>query len=159
ELLGERFAVRKGEARIELVRERDADPTRTLLGRATPCVGRDAELAMLEAVWNQCVDDGHARAVLVTGDAGVGKSRLRHELVRRPTEDGGDVQVWIGRGDPMRAGAAFGLLAPAIRRAAGILDGEPLEARQAKLRARVGRHLGSDDARRVTEFLGELVGV
>ncbi len=166
ELLVERFAVRRADTGTELVRERDADPTRTLLGRTTPCVGRDAELSMLEAVWQQCVDDGSARAVLVTGEAGVGKSRLRYELVRRLTGEGegsdtsaGGFQLWIGRGDPMRAGAAFGLLAPAIRRSAGVLEGEPLAIRQAKLRARVERHLAGDEAARVSEFLGELVGV
>ncbi|HTJ40588.1 MAG TPA: protein kinase [Kofleriaceae bacterium] len=159
ELLGDRFAVRRGEAGTELLREKDGDPTRTLLGRATSCVGRDAELAMLEAVWDQSVGDGHARAVLVTGDAGVGKSRLRYELVRRLVSRTGYFQMWIGRGDPMRAGAAFGLLAPAIRRACGVLEGEPLEVRQIKLRARLGARLQGDDHARVTEFLGELVGV
>jgi serine/threonine protein kinase/tetratricopeptide (TPR) repeat protein len=159
ELLGQRFASRRGPAGVELLRERDGDPMRTLLGRATSCVGRDAELAMLEAVWDQCIGEHHAGAVLVTGDAGVGKSRLRYELVRRLAARTGWFQMWIGRGDPMRAGAAFGLLAPAIRRAAGVLEGEPLEVRQEKLRARVGAHLEPEAAARVTEFLGELVGV
>jgi eukaryotic-like serine/threonine-protein kinase len=157
-LFGDRFTVRHEPDAIELVREREAAPARTLLGRITPCVGREAELAMLEAVWRRCVDDHHAAALLVTGDAGVGKSRLRYELVRR-LRAREDFQLLIGRGDPMRAGAAFGLLAPAIRRTAGVLDGEPLEARRAKLRERVGRHLTGDDAARVAEFLGELVGV
>jgi len=157
ELFGARFTVKRDAHGIELVRERDADPARTLLGRTTPCVGRDAELAMLEAVWRQCVEDHHACAVLVTGEAGVGKSRLRYELVRRLAAD--DFQLWIGRGDPMRAGAAFGLLAPAIRRTTGVLDGEPLEVRRAKVRERIGRHLRADDAARAAEFLGELIGV
>jgi tetratricopeptide (TPR) repeat protein len=159
ELVGAGFAVRRDEHGVELVRERDADPARTLLGRTTPCVGRDAELAMLEATWRSCVEEQHACAVLVTGEAGVGKSRLRHELVRRLTERSDDFQLWIGRGDPMRAGAAFGLLAPAIRRSAGVLDGEPLPMRRAKLRARVSRHLAGDDVARVAGFLGELIGV
>jgi eukaryotic-like serine/threonine-protein kinase len=160
ELLGERFGARRSDdgGDVELVREREPDPARTLLGRVTPCVGRDAELAMLEAVWQQCVDDGSARAVLVTGDAGAGKSRLRYELIRRLRERT-ELELWIARGDPLRAGAAFGMLAPAIRRAAGVLEGEPLEVRQHKLRARASRYLTGDDAARVTEFLGELVGV
>ncbi len=113
-------------------------------------------LGTLTAIWNHCVLERTARVVLITADAGVGKSRLRHELLRRL----GDVhQIWIGRGDPMRAGAAFGLLAPAIRGAAGVLDGDPLDARRAALLARVGHHLAPDDADRVACFLGELIGV
>jgi tetratricopeptide (TPR) repeat protein len=62
------------------------------------------------------------------------------------------------RGDPMRAGSPFGVIVQAIRAAASILDGEPMTVKQHKLRARVTRHLGDNDAARVTEFFGELVG-
>src|SRR5439155_7883141 len=55
DLLVQRFVVRRADDTTELLHERDAASARTLLGRATPCVGRDAELAMLEAVWRQCV--------------------------------------------------------------------------------------------------------
>src|SRR5262249_30744718 len=65
---------------------------------------------------------------------------------------------WIARGDPTRAGSPYGLLAPAIRRVAGIFDGEALAVRQQKLRARVARRVAPTEVARVTEFLGELVG-
>jgi tetratricopeptide (TPR) repeat protein len=48
------------------------------------------------------------------------------------------------------------MIAPALRRACGILDGEPLDVRRQKLRARVLRH-ASGEVRHTTEFLGELV--
>ena len=41
----------------------------------TPLLGRAAELAQLEAAWEE-VKRGAGRAVLVTGEAGVGKSRI-----------------------------------------------------------------------------------
>ena len=115
---------------------------------------------MLEAIFDECVDEPVARAVLVTAPAGLGKSRLRHEFLRRiargarPTS-----RCWSGRGDPMSAGSPFGMLAQAIRRAAGVADGEPLDVRRQKLRARVARRVAPRPSRaRVTEFLGELVG-
>ena len=46
-------------------------------------------------------------------------------------------EVLFGNGDPMGAGSPFGMLGRAIRRAAGIHDGEALAARRDKLRARV----------------------
>src|SRR6185436_2541102 len=81
-----------------------------------------------------------------------------YELLRKVKQREEPVEVWIGRGDPIRAGSPFGMIAPALRRAAGILDGEPIEVRRQKLRARVARHVSAKDLSRVVEFLGELIG-
>src|SRR5205807_1249203 len=88
---------------------------------------------------------------------GFGKSRLRYELLRKIGTRG--VQVWVGRGDPMSAGSPFGMLAQALRRAFGVIDGEAREVQWQKLRARVSRNVEPDHVARVSEFLGELVGV
>src|SRR6185503_8741907 len=56
-----------------------ADTTRPLLGRPTPCVGRDAELATLDIALGACRDDGAPRAVLVVAPPGQGKTRLMRE--------------------------------------------------------------------------------
>src|SRR5262249_54195492 len=60
-----------------------AKGTRTLLGMPTTCVGRDWEIATLEGLLEQCIEESSARAVLVTGPAGMGKSRIAYELLRR----------------------------------------------------------------------------
>jgi eukaryotic-like serine/threonine-protein kinase len=157
-LLDSRFDVRGDGAGLTVVGERDVvEVGRTLLGKPTACVGRDRELAMLSGLYDECVGEPIARAVVVTGAAGVGKSRVRFELLRRIKERGEPVEVWFGRGDPLQAGSTFGMLGPALRRAAGILDGEPVEVRRKKLRARVMRHAGPEP-RRTIQFLGELIG-
>ncbi len=51
-------------------------------GELTPFVGRDAELAQLEACFDR-LDTGLAQVVSIVGDAGIGKSRLVHEFKRR----------------------------------------------------------------------------
>jgi eukaryotic-like serine/threonine-protein kinase len=162
-LLDARFEI-GGDARGLLIeRERDVvDATRTLLGKPTPCVGREREIATLLGLFEECAEEPVARVALVTGPAGVGKSRVRYEVLRRlgePARAQADaLEVWICRGDPMRAGSPFGLVAEALRRAALIRDGEPLEIRRQKLSARAGRHLAGEEQRRVAEFLGEIVG-
>ena len=132
---------------------------RTLLGRRTPMVGRDRELLVLESLWDGVVEDAQARAVLVTAPAGVGKSRLRHELVTRLSQHGPAPMVWMARGDPLGAGSPFGLLARALRAALGVGTGEPPEAQRDRLTAAVAAVLPPSPAVRVRDFLGELVGV
>ncbi|NYI99674.1 DNA-binding SARP family transcriptional activator [Nocardioides thalensis] len=60
--------------------------------RRSPLVGRAAELASLEEAWRG-VADGGAAVALVSGPAGVGKSRLIAELAHRAAEDGATVKV------------------------------------------------------------------
>ncbi len=158
-LLGPRFDVAGDAAGLILCGERaDVDSARTLLGRPTPCVARDAELAAIEGAYSACVNEGGGRVVLVTAPPGVGKSRLRSEALARLARRDDRPEVLIGRGDPMSAGAPFVLLAGAIRSAAGLQAGEPLAARRLKLKARVARHVPEADVQRVAEFLGEMVG-
>jgi tetratricopeptide (TPR) repeat protein len=158
-LLDTRFELGGDAAGLMLVGERDVvEVARTVLGKPTPCVGRERELGVLAGLYEECVGEPRARVAVVTAAAGVGKSRVRHEWLKRIKDRGEAVEIWIGRGDPLSAGSPYGILAPALRRAAGIQDGEPIEVRRQKLRARVGRNTELD-ASRTTRFLGELVGV
>jgi tetratricopeptide (TPR) repeat protein len=177
-LLPPRFHVEARQNALLLRSESEpAGEVRTLLGRRTPFVGRDRELRALTDVFEECVSEPMAQAVLLTGNAGVGKSRLRHELVERlrearaadasagadaadPAGGAGGLEVWLARADPMRAGAPLGLLGQVIRTAARIGEGgrEPLGERRKKLRARAARHVDPAIAGRVAEFLGEMTG-
>ncbi|WP_437325657.1 serine/threonine-protein kinase [Sorangium sp. So ce381] len=145
---------------VELRGERNAaEPLRPLLGRPTPCVGRDHELRLLEQTFAACAGEPAARAVLVIGAAGMGKSRLLQEHLAALRRAGAPAEIWAGLGDPLRAGSIGGLLAEVIRGAAGIKGGEPIEERRALLRARVARRVPEAERRRIEEFLGELAGV
>jgi len=155
-LLDARFDIGGDDRGLVLRGERErVEATRTLLGRPTPCVGRERDLASLVALFDECISEPVARVALVTGPSGLGKSRVRHELLKLV---GDRAAVWLGRGDVVSQGSPFGLIAPAIRRAALVLEGEPIEVRRRKLRARVDRSVPAPDAERVTAFLGELIG-
>jgi hypothetical protein len=158
-LLDARFDVVERETGLVLCGERPLmQGARTLLGRPTSCVGRDWELNALAGILEECIDEPKARAVVVTAAAGMGKSRLGAEFVRRVRERGEPVAIWVGRGDSLRAGSTLDLLAQALRGALGISGGEPLAERIAKIHARVAARLPAADRQRVAEFLGELVG-
>jgi tetratricopeptide (TPR) repeat protein len=157
-LLPARFEVGGDEHGLRLSGERETTgPARRLLGRDTPCVGRERELRTLEAIVDECISAPVAHAVLLTGPAGIGKSRIRHELVAAVRARDPHADIWTGRGDPMQAGSPFAILSRALARAAGLARGEDLEVARRKLRARVSRHVPPDAQPRVTEFLGELL--
>jgi eukaryotic-like serine/threonine-protein kinase len=159
-LLDARFEMAGDAKHALLLRERpQGDVTRKLLGRPTSTVGRERELGYLTSVLDECIEEPIARVVLVSGPAGVGKSRVRYEFLRRVDDGDRQVEVWATRGDPLSAGSPFGLLAQAIRRAAQIHDGEePKESRE-KMRARVARHAKGAECERIAAFLGEIARV
>lgn len=159
-LLPARFEVRGAGDGLALEAERDARrPARRLLGRETPCVGRERELRTLDAIVDECISAPVAHAVLLSGPAGIGKSRIRFELVENVRRRDEHVEIWFGRGDPTRAGSPFAILAQVLRGAAGLIEGEPLGVQQKKLTARVARHVAPAERARVSEFLGELLSL
>lgn len=158
-LLDERFVLEGADEAPALAGEREIEgEVRRLLGKPAPFLGRDREALVLEGLLDECAGEPAARAVLITGAPGVGKSRLRDELVRRARARSDGVEIWIARGDPMRQRAPFGLLSQLLRRAAGLSDGEPIEQRRQRLAARVAHRVEPSSRRRVTEFLGEVTG-
>jgi eukaryotic-like serine/threonine-protein kinase len=119
--------------------------------QAPPFVGREGELAALAAL----VDHPGGRAVLVTGVAGIGKSRLAEELERRLADR---VTTWLTHADPLRVGSPFGTVAPLVCELCELLPTDDLEQRTRKIRSRVERTVPATDVPRVAEMLGELCG-
>ena len=154
-LLDDRFAT----AGPRLLGTRDAAPARRLLGRATPLVGRDRELATLAGLWADCVGEPVSRAVLITAPPGAGKSRLRHEVERTIAARDPSATLLVGRGDAVAAGSPFAMLADLIRGAAGARDGGDLASQRDALYARVRRSVADADVARVAHLLGELAGI
>ena len=62
---------------------------------ARPLYGRAAELRTLTAAW-AAARAGHGRVVLITGEAGIGKTRLVTELARRADNAGARIAVGAG---------------------------------------------------------------
>ena len=158
-LLGQRFVVESDGERLLLQGERAMETPRTLLGRPSPCVGRDRELALLHGSFAACANDAQARAVIVTGPPGTGKTRLRHEFLGQLGASGQPVHIFVGAAEKLAAGSPFFLAGQLLRQAAGVHGGEGLDLRRRRLRTRVARHVPSGEVERVASFLGELAGV
>lgn len=159
-LLDARFELKRISRGILLLGEDpDRDQARLLLGRPTPCVGREHELVQLEALLAGCLENESAHAVLLTAAAGTGKSRIRHEFLRQTSEKHPDVHVISAVGDPLSSGSPYGLLAQALRRYADIHpEDTPQEQRNAVIH-RLCRFLDPGLQDSAGEFLGELCSI
>jgi class 3 adenylate cyclase/tetratricopeptide (TPR) repeat protein len=92
-------------------------------------IGRDQELELLKGLLARLIQ-GEGAIVSVTGDAGIGKSRLVREL--RTTEPMSKVTLLEGRTQSVGQNLSFHLLADLIRHTAGIEeeDDEPEQVRK-----------------------------
>lgn len=124
--------------------------------RSRTLVGRERELgALLELIVKSAASSA-ARAAIVTGPTGIGKSRLARELTLRAAQRG--TAVWIGRGDAAGRPAPYSVLGDMLNRLAQIGKADSLAKRRAKLRERLGRHLDPDAVWEVSTVLGEAAG-
>jgi len=97
--------------------------------------------------------------VLLSGAAGCGKSRVVYEFMERKRDSGHGFELLIGRGDPMRINVSLGLLAQALRGAAGISGTEPDDVQRKRLLAHTTRYLPSKSAATTAAFLGEIANI
>src|SRR5262249_34018958 len=97
---------------------------------ATPLVGRDHELDLLESTLDHVRLEGRAALVTIVGDAGVGKSRLVRELLAGLDDE---VKVLIGRCLPAEQGVTVGPLAEMLKVEAGVLDTDRPEDASTKI--------------------------
>lgn len=118
-----------------------AVPARTLLGRSTPLLAREWELGSIGTFFSECVESSAASPLLVTGPAGMGKSRFAHETVAHLRAHFGSMDVWWGQGDPVRTGSALGVLGQVIRSAAQIHESDPGDVSRRRLAAHVAARL------------------
>jgi class 3 adenylate cyclase len=129
-------------------------------GLEAPLTGRDAELRTIRELFHAAAERRVPRLVLVSGPAGVGKSRLGWEFEKYA--DGLAAEMWWHRGRCLSygEGVAFWALAEIVRQRLGIAEEDPAEVAAAKLSDGLDRFV-ADPAERgyVGTRLGRLLGV
>jgi class 3 adenylate cyclase/tetratricopeptide (TPR) repeat protein len=103
-----------------------------------PLVGRAREMAALDAEFRRSIAGPECRLVTLLGEAGVGKSRLVEEFVRRLA---GEAAVLQGRCLSYGDGITFWPLAEVLRQAAGIVPEDSDEDARTKLKSCFGEGL------------------
>jgi len=159
-LLGTHFELARDDTGVYLIARREASEVkRSLLGRPATFLGRGQELSFLAGLLTDSALEGQAKAVLVSGPAGIGKSRLLQEFMAWLRIRAESVLVLFGAGDSLAAGSPYALLGRAVRSLAGIAENDSADERRRKLAECVGKNLTPGARAGVTAFIGEVAGV
>jgi len=119
-----------------------------------PLVNRDAEFAFLEQCWQQA-QLGEGAAILVSGEPGIGKSRLIRALVS--SLKAAELHVLLFQGSPYYADSPLHPVIEYIERAAGIAVSDSSERRLERLERLVGTL--RDRLPNLVEVLADLLGI
>jgi tetratricopeptide (TPR) repeat protein len=93
-------------------------------GSATPLIGREGELALLQQLYRRAAGERTVQLVTISGEPGVGKSRLVREF-RRFIDDEPELIVWRqGRCLPYGEGITYWALGEVVKAHAGILEND-----------------------------------
>jgi len=111
--------------------------------RLSPLVGRQQELALLSSRWQQVVQ-GRGQVVVLSGDAGMGKSRMVSELRQRMGNAG--LAAWVVQCAPQHRHAEFHPLRESVMRRLGIRHGLSPDLQRERLRELVLRVHGLSEA-------------
>jgi class 3 adenylate cyclase/predicted ATPase len=129
-------------------------------GLEAPLTGRDTELRTIKDLFHAAAERRVPRLVLVSGPAGVGKSRLGWEFEKYA--DGLAAEMWWHRGRCLSygQGVAFWALAEIVRQRLGIAEEDPAEVAARKLAAGLDRFVPDITERAYAGArLGRLLGV
>ncbi|HVR28211.1 MAG TPA: adenylate/guanylate cyclase domain-containing protein, partial [Thermoanaerobaculia bacterium] len=102
-----------------------------------PMVGRERELETLLGLLDEAVETEQPRLVVVSGPAGIGKSRILRELIAVASDHHPGLAVLRGRCVSAGHGITFWALGEVLRAACGISLDEPADDAVDKLRSSV----------------------
>jgi predicted ATPase len=120
----------------------------------TPFVGREHEVALLLDRWREA-SEGEGQVALISGEAGIGKSRL---LAALSEQIGSEPHVRVRyQCSPHHSNDAFYPIASHIWHAAGFVTGEPAAAKLDKLEAMIKR--SGLEAKAIAPFLAALLSI
>jgi class 3 adenylate cyclase/tetratricopeptide (TPR) repeat protein len=100
---------------------------------AAPLVGRSRELALLEGLFDRALEESSVQLVTISGEPGVGKSRLVWEFHRLVDGRPGLVSWRQGRCLPYGDGITFWALGEIVKAHAVVLETDPPEEASRKL--------------------------
>ncbi len=125
-----------------------------------PFVGRDDELRLLKDLYHATARDRRVRLVSVTGQGGIGKSRLAWEFLKYIDGLVEGVFWHHGRSPSYGSGITFWALGEMVRQRAGLAEGDDEATTRIRIAESVARWIADEQERRWIEAaLLALLGV
>lgn len=110
-------------------------------GLEPPFVGREVEFRLVREAFHAAARDRRARLVSITGEGGVGKSRLAWEFSKY-TDGLADGLFWHeGRSPAYGDGISFWALGEMVRKRCGLLEADDDETTRARVAETLARHV------------------
>jgi class 3 adenylate cyclase len=123
----------------------------------TPFIGRDDEVELLRIAYRRAVRQRVPELVTITGEAGIGKTRLANELLAELENGEPRPRILLGRNPPYGRGIAFWALGEVLRAAACLGAAASVGEVRTALRDRLAE-LGAADAAELAEALAIPLG-
>jgi class 3 adenylate cyclase/tetratricopeptide (TPR) repeat protein len=127
---------------------------------STPLVNRTHELSLLVNALHRGLRERTPQLVTVLGHAGIGKSRLVHELFLHAERLFDAPVAWrTGRCPPFGENVTYAALADIVKAQAGILDTDSAETTRERLDTALAAIVVQSEADRLADALSPLVGL
>lgn len=107
---------------------------RGLEKRQPPLIGRESEMAIVTGIIDQMILNKKGRILLITGDAGLGKSRLTTEIKRQLKHD---ITILEAESLSYRQSSSYWLFRRIIQRYLDFQDSDTDDTRQTKIQQKV----------------------
>ena len=124
-----------------------------------PFVGRDSELRLLKNLFHATAREKRLRLISITGQAGIGKSRLAWEFLKYVDGVVERVMWHEGRSPAYGEGVTFWALGEMVRSRAGLLETDDVPTTKAKVRETIDQYVPQPERDRVERALLALLGV
>jgi len=131
--------------------------TRGVEGIDTSLIGREAELCRLQEALTQTIQNKEPQLVTITGEAGVGKSRLLYEFDRWVAQAPTRIIAFKARASPQTIAVPYGLLRDMISYRQAILTTDPVDITRQRIIETVSEYV-EDEPEMKAHFMGSLLG-
>ena len=122
----------------ELLGLHDEPGIKANLGDRAPFVGREPEMGRVSGRLDAVIDRGEPLSLVMTGEAGIGKTRMALESARLATGRG--ARVLMVRAAAYGQGYRLGPLADLVRKSVGVSIADDRETAERQLRKVIERH-------------------
>lgn len=127
---------------------------------STPMVNREHERGLLITALHRTIHDKRTQLITIFGPAGIGKSRLLRELDRyAQRRHDGTVKWRVGHCPPFGENVTYAALAEIVKSELGIRDSDDHATTRSRLDSALRAMTSPQEAARLTEALGPLLGL